>query len=288
MSSSQPETEAETGANDWRLWRLRRLWSDVFIKTTKHLCAALACPCPCRRRRRVRERERRRRRSQAKIVWAKLFVMGQRLPGSNVTRCVKIIDFPWLDCCWLSKFNHNMAAEERQRLREIESEGGRKLGRRAEDRSSCCYGERQHVAKLTTWIFNFASQQRQVICCVDVPGVADEQWPGTRHPAASQTRSETGRERERARGGRGGSSSCRSIHFNANNSYKFMCNLAAAADVAWNRRQIGRLKSTLSPVCPHPSRVYPSPTDRHIVGSVTQYVRPLQLPSCKVQRNSLI
>lgn len=103
------------------------------------------------------------------------------LPGSNVTRCVKIIDFPWLDCCWLSKFNHNMQKRDRERLEE----------------SGSCRSDKlllQHVAKLTTWIFNFASQQRQVICCVDVPGVADEQWPG--QPAA-RTGQKTDQQRER-------------------------------------------------------------------------------------------
>lgn len=99
---------------------------------------------------------RRRSRSQAEIVW-ELFVMAWREAtaaglvrivvclrisvarrptgcGSNVTRCVKIIDFPWLDCCWLSKFNHNMQQRKRKRAREWEKR--QREGER--DRTSCC------------------------------------------------------------------------------------------------------------------------------------------------------
>lgn len=42
---------------------------------------------------------------------------------------------------------------------------------------ACC--QVNHSAT-STWIFNFASQQQgKVICRVDVPGLADEQWPGS-------------------------------------------------------------------------------------------------------------
>lgn len=122
--------------------------------------------------------------------------------SGNVTRCVKIIDFPWLDCCWLSKFNHNMHHEtwrSEDRLLSILGNGhtakqpNSETGKRA---------NRQHVAKLTTWIFNFASQQRQVICCVDVPGVADEQWPGTRDQATDPRPQTSDGTRTRTRRGR--------------------------------------------------------------------------------------
>lgn len=121
-------------------------WScvDVFIKTTKHLCAALACPCRCR----VKDEDEKtksiagwdrlrafrhgatRRDAKRRLLdsSASSSACGSASPvarrpsgcGSNVTRCVKIIDFPWLDCCWLSKFNHNMQQPKRKREREWE------------------------------------------------------------------------------------------------------------------------------------------------------------------------
>lgn len=72
-------------------------------------------------------------------------------------------------------------------------------------------------------------------------------------PTGSQNRPEdrpAQRERGRETGRQsGGSSSCRSIHFNANNSYKFMCSSRHAwtRTWTWTRRQIDRLKSTLPP-----------------------------------------
>lgn len=85
---------------------------DVFIKTTKHLCAALAC------------RSLPGDRFESSSSWQADFLPGKGLyqrpgggtrgsAGNIVTRCVKIIDFLWLDCCWLSKFNHNMQHNQR-------------------------------------------------------------------------------------------------------------------------------------------------------------------------------
>lgn len=72
--------------------------------------------------------------------------------------------------------------------------------------------------------------------------MSNDPAPGTRHQPAARRQ-----PKPEKKGGKGRrqlcSSSCRSIHFNANNSYKFMCNLAAAAaDMQFTRRQIDRLK----------------------------------------------
>lgn len=275
---------------------------------------------------------RRRSRSQAEIVW-ELFVMARREAtaaglvrivvclrisvarrptgcGSNVTRCVKIIDFPWLDCCWLSKFNHNMQQRKRKRAREWEKRQREResvIGQAAAPASSPSptaaaavdgRQERQHVAKLTTWIFNFASQQLQVICCVDVPGVADEQWPGTRHQAARRQP----KPKPEKKGGRGGGSSAarrvdqfilmQTTHINSCATWQQQqtCSSLDARSTDWSAQQ----RRTLSlcqtfPPGPNPApSVVPCLSMADIVRSVTQYVRPLQLPSCKVQRNSLI
>jgi len=100
---------------------------------------------------------------------------------------------------------------------------------------ACC--QVNHSAT-STWIFNFASQQQgKVICRVDVPGLADEQWPGSTRsvervqgpeyaakpirsdPSATQTSTRIPGQPFAVDCTR---SSCRSIRFNANNSYKFM------------------------------------------------------------------
>lgn len=106
---------------------------------------------------------------------------------------------------------------------------------------ACC--QVNHSAT-STWIFNFASQQQgKVICRVDVPGLADEQWPGSTRSVDGEggggsrvqniqpnrsdpNRSEPNQSSTRIPGQPFAvdctRSSCRSIRFNANNSYKFM------------------------------------------------------------------